>query len=57
LRDSTVTARDWMVVTRADVLGSAITEVDETASDGGEEMDLGGGSGGEDGLESGTKML
>jgi hypothetical protein len=46
-----------MVVTRADVLGSAITEVDETASDGGEEMDLGGGSGGEDGLESGTKML
>jgi hypothetical protein len=60
LRDSTVATRDWMMVTRSDVLGSAITtiaEVDEAASDGGEEMDLSGGSGGEDGLESDTKML
>jgi hypothetical protein len=40
-----------MMVTRLDVLDSAIApiaEVDEVASDGGEEMDLGGGSGGED---------
>jgi hypothetical protein len=38
-----------MVVTRADVLGSAIAaiaEIDEATSDGGEEMDLGGGTGG-----------
>jgi hypothetical protein len=31
--------------------------VDEAASDGGEEMDLGGESGGENGLEYDTKML
>ena len=39
------------MVTRLDVLDSAIApiaEVDEAASDGGEEMDLGGRSGGED---------
>jgi hypothetical protein len=36
LRDSSVGARDWMMVTRSDVLGSAvaaITEVGEAASD------------------------
>jgi hypothetical protein len=44
-----------MMVTRSDVLGSAIAEVDEAASDDGEEMDLGGGSGGEDGLEYDTR--
>jgi hypothetical protein len=47
-----------MMVTRLDVLGTAIAtiaEVDEAASDGGEEMDFGGGSGGEDGLESNTR--
>jgi hypothetical protein len=45
-----------MMVTRLDVLGSAIAaiaEVDEVASNGGEEMDLGDRSGGEDDLESG----
>jgi hypothetical protein len=46
LRDSTVAARDWMMVTRSDVLGSAIAEIDEATSDGGEEMDLGGRTGG-----------
>lgn len=36
MRDSSVGARDWMMVTRSDVLGSAvaaITEVGEAASD------------------------
>jgi hypothetical protein len=49
-----------MMVTRSNVLGftiATIAEVDEAASDGGEEMDLGGGSGGEDGLASDTKVL
>jgi hypothetical protein len=47
-----------MMVTRLDVLGSAIAaiaEVDEVASNGGEEMDLGDRSGGEDDLESDTR--
>jgi hypothetical protein len=44
-----------MMVTRSDVLGSSIAKVNEAASDGDEEMDLGGGSGGEDGLESDTR--
>jgi hypothetical protein len=51
LKACTIAIRDWMMVTRLDVLDSAIApiaEVDEVASDGGEEMDLGGGSGGED---------